>query len=50
MFNGREGGPGGGGEVGGGSVEVGVFRLERSSLGHQVRITGGWCHWIQRTP
>ena len=27
-----------------------VFRLERSSLGHQVRIRGGWCHWIHRTP
>ena len=27
-----------------------VFRLEKSSLGHQVRIRGGWCLWIRRTP
>ena len=27
-----------------------VFRLERSSLGHQVRIRGGWCLWVHRTP
>ena len=27
-----------------------VFRLERSSLGHQVRIRRGWCRWIHRTP
>ena len=27
-----------------------VFRLERSSLGHQVRIRRGWRRWIHRTP
>ena len=27
-----------------------VFRLERSSLGHQVRIMRGWYHWNHRTP
>ena len=27
-----------------------VFGVERSSLGHQVRINGVWCHWIHRTP
>ena len=27
-----------------------MFRLERSSLGHQVRIRRGWYRWIHRTP
>ena len=27
-----------------------VFCMERSSLGHQVRIRRGWCRWIHRAP
>ena len=26
-----------------------MFRLERPSLGHQIRVRGGWCQWIHRT-